>query len=146
MTYKHRISKMVLKPLSGQHLYKQITLWIFCQIVSISLFILYGRPLCWNETLHKFYYLFSAVFTINVCGLFNDAVSSSECVVPIGGFIIEKLYYRIICLEGLRKTAKKACKFSRSPDRGLNSGLLEYEVGVLVFSKTTYDFMVYFPY
>jgi hypothetical protein len=53
-----------------------------------------------------FYLLFSAIFTISVCGLFNDAVSSSGCVVLIGGFVIETLYYRIICLEGQRETAK----------------------------------------
>jgi len=52
------------------------------------------------------YFLFSALFSISVRGLFNDAVSSSECAVSIGGIIIEKSYYRIICLEGLRKTAK----------------------------------------
>ena len=53
-----------------------------------------------------YYFLFSALFAINVCGLFNDAVSSSECIVSIGGIVIEKLYYRIICLEALRKPAK----------------------------------------
>jgi len=53
----------------------------------------------------SFYLLFSAILTINVCGLFNGAVSSSECVVSIGSIIIEKLYYRIICLEGLRVIA-----------------------------------------
>ena len=44
-----------------------------------------------NLCVSSFYFLFSAILTISVCGLFNDAVSSSECVVSIGGIVIEKL-------------------------------------------------------
>jgi hypothetical protein len=41
------------------------------------------------------------------------------------------IYYPVICLERLRKTAKKPSRDSRSSCRDLKQGLLEYEAGEL---------------
>jgi hypothetical protein len=40
-------------------------------------------------------------------------------------------FYPSICMEELRKTAKKFSKDIRFPGRDLNRGLPEYEAGVL---------------
>ena len=54
-----------------------------------------------------FYFLFLGIFPVSVGSLFKD-VSSSECLVSIDGIIIEKLYYRVICLESLRENHEKS--------------------------------------
>jgi hypothetical protein len=40
-------------------------------------------------------------------------------------------YYPSICLNGLRKTTKNLSQYSQSPGRDLDTGLREYEAGVL---------------
>jgi hypothetical protein len=40
------------------------------------------------------------------------------------------IYFRGICVDGVRKSTKNLSQNSRSPGRGLNDGLLEYKAGI----------------
>jgi hypothetical protein len=85
----------------------------------------------------------SEIFTVSVCGLFNDAVNRPDYVVSNGRMIIEKFYYRNICREGLRGNSEKPVSFA--------GVLVEFELWASLIrrrlasvSTTTFDFTVNF--
>jgi hypothetical protein len=81
-------------------------------------------------------------FYLIICGLFNDAVGTPNCIVSYGRMISEQLMRKdvkgssrspSICLEGLRKTTKSLGQDSGSPGPDLNTRFPEYEAAVFPF-------------